>query len=363
MEENKDLKQEEKKETAKGTAKKTVTKKATTSGTAKKTATKKTVKKETTGTTKKVASGTAKKTTTKKVAETPKIAEEKKVEIKAEPIETEKVEKIEKIEMPKKEEQPKTVEIKKEAEKPKFEPAKKVEKKKKHTILKTILMIIIVALVLFIIHSARNYIIVDNIIAKQEKLKKATNYSFETNYTNQNTTMKYYCKDNTIMIVKDSDTGKVVIWSNKDRKETIYLNLRELTATVNDEEVIDSFYNLKPVGLIRNAEESRGFDFMYFITSETVNGRDCYKVSWIFGGETAWYDKENGTMLKMTTDGQEEDYVTEYSNWKFNELTDEDMSRPNLMGYEVTTNEENNQTTNNENNQENSEENQEQENL
>lgn len=355
MEENKDLKQEEKKETAKSTAKKTVAKKTTTSGTAKKTATKKTVKKETAGTTKKVPSGTVKKTTTKKVAETPKIDEEKKAEIKVEPIETEK---IEKLEIPK-EGQTKTVEIKKETEKPKFEPVKKVEKKKKHTILKAILMIIIVALVLFIIHSARNYIIIDNIIAKQEKLKKATNYSFEINYTNQNTTMQYFCRNNTIILIKNSDTGKVVIWSNKDKKETIFLNMRDLTVTVNNEEVIDSFYNMKPVGLIRNAEESRGFDFMYFITSETVNGRDCYKVSWIFGGETAWYDKENGTMLKMTTDGQKEDYVTEYSNWKFDELTDEDMSRPNLMGYEVTTNEENNQTTNNANNQENSEENQE----
>ena len=37
---------------------------------------------------------------------------------------------------------------------------------------------------------------------------------------------------------------------------------------------------------------------MYFITSETINGRDCYKITWILSGETAWYDKENGTMLK-----------------------------------------------------------------
>lgn len=354
MEENKDLKQEEKKETAKGTTKKTVAKKATISGTAKKT-TKKTVKKETTGTTKKVTSGTVKKTTTKKVAETPKVAEEKKVEIKAEPIKTEK---IEKVEMPKKEEQSKIVEVKQEAEKSKFEPVKKVEKKKKkHTLLKGILILIIIALVLFLIHFARNYIILDNLLEKQETLKESKNYSFKMNYANQNTTMEYYCKDNTIMIVRDSDAGKVVIWSNKEKKETIYLNLNNLTATVNNEEVIDSFYNLKPIGLIHNLEELRGFDFMYFITSETINGRDCYKITWILSGETAWYDKENGTMLKIVNDGQKEDYATEYSNWKFNQLTDEDMSRPNLMGYETMTNQEND--NNNQANQESDENNQE----
>lgn len=353
MEENKNLKPEEKKEVAKGTTRKTTAK----------TATKRTVKKETVDTAKTVASGTVKKTTTKKAEEAPEVVKEKGVETKNETLKTEKVETVEIPKEETKKEQPKTVEKQNEIEKPKFEPAKKVEKKKKHTILKVVLTIIIVALVLFIIHFARNYIIVDNIMAKQENLKKSTNYSFEMNYTNQNTTMKYYRKDNAMILVKDSNTGKVVIWSDKDRKETIYLNLRELTATVNHEEVIDSFYNLKPVGLVRNTEETRGFDFMYFITSETVNGRDCYKVSWIFGGETAWYDKENGIMLKMTTEGQKEDYVTEYSNWKFNELTDEDMSRPNLMGYEVITNEENGQTSNDENNQENSEENQEQEKL
>lgn len=353
MEENKNLKPEEKKEVAKGTTRKTTAK----------TATKRTVKKETVDTAKTVASGTVKKTTTKKAEEAPEVVKEKGVETKNETLKTEKVETVEIPKEETKKEQPKTVEKQNEIEKPKFEPAKKVEKKKKHTILKVVLTIIIVALVLFIIHFARNYIIVDNIMAKQENLKKSTNYSFEMNYTNQNTTMKYYRKDNAMILVKDSNTGKVVIWSDKDRKETIYLNLRELTATVNHEEVIDSFYNLKPVGLVRNTEETRGFDFMYFITSETVNGRDCYKVNWIFGGETAWYDKENGIMLKMTTEGQKEDYVTEYSNWKFNELTDEDMSRPNLMGYEVITNEENGQTSNDENNQENSEENQEQEKL
>ena len=322
MEENKDLTQEKKKETAKGTTRKIVSKKATTSGTAKKTATKKTVKKETTGTTNKETSGTVMKKVTKKVAENPKVAERKKVEI------------------PEKE-QTKTVEIKKETEKPKFEPTKKVEKKKKYTILKAILMMIIAALVLFLMHFTRNYIIINNILTKQEELNKSTNYSLKIEHINENATLEYYHKDNVIMLVKDSNTGKVAIWSDKDKKESIFLNMKDLIATVNNEKIIDSFYDLKPHGIISDSEASRGFEFMYFITSEKVNGIDCYKVTWIIGGETAWYNKENGRVVRTAIKGQKEDYVTEYSNWKFNELTNEDMSRPNLMGYEVKTNQEN----------------------
>ena len=336
MEEKKDLKQEEKKTTANGPTNKTTNKKATTSENTKKTVTRKTVKKTTVDTDKKVTSSTAKKNTIKEATKNPTVVEEKKIEMKTEPI---KKEKTEKIEMPKKEEQTKTVEIKNKIPESKFEPVEKVEKKdKKHRVLKTILMVIIVALVLFLIHFVRNYIIVDNILAKQKDLNKATNYSLKIEYKNSNTTMEFYRKDNVMMLIKNSDTGKVVIWSDKDKKESIFLNMKDLTATVNKEAIIDSLYDIKPLGLIRNSETTRGFEFLYFITSEKVNGIDCYKITWIMEEETAWYNKENGRLVKTVTDGQKEDYVTEYSNWKFNELTDEDMSRPNLMGYEIKTN-------------------------
>lgn len=363
MEENKELQPEEKKTTKSGTTKKstaktTTTKKTGTSGTAKKTAIKSTAKKTTAGTRKKTTTGTTKKTTKKK-EETQKVGDEREekniVEEKVEPIEAEKIEKVQNIEIlkqdekveikreeikEKQQEQPKKIEIEQQVEEPKFKPAPKIEKKKKkHTFLKGILILVIIALVLFLIHFARNYVIVDSILARQKALKELTNYSFKMNYIYSNVSMEYYHKDNNIiMIRKNSDSEKVIIWSSKDTKEIIFLNPKELTATVDKENMGESgIYQLLPRGLVLNSENTRGFDFMYFITSETVNGVDCYKVQWLFGEETAWYNKEDGTMVKYNENG----YETEYTDWKINQLTDEDMSRPNLMGYEVTINDDN----------------------
>ena len=36
--------------------------------------------------------------------------------------------------------------------------------------------------------------------------------------------------------------------------------------------------------------------------------------------------------------GKEMGYVSEFKDWKFNQLTDIDVTRPNLIGYEVTNN-------------------------
>ncbi len=350
MEENKDLQPEEKK-TTKTTGKTATTKKVGTTGTAKKATTKRTVKKESTSTNKKANTGTAKKTTartTKKVAQTPKDTikkEEKVVEEIVEPVESIEVaniEKIEKVDLTKQEEkveeeQPKTTEIKKEEE-PKFKPAPKVEKKKKkHTLLKGILILIIIALVLFLVHFARNYVIIDSILAKQEALQEVTNYSYivKHKYSNSTTTMEIYHKGQEQIQVNNMETNRIILWSSLETKEAIFLNPKELTATVQsnvEEDTLKVFHNIKPLGILYyNEQQTRGLDFMYFITSETVNGIDCYKVQWMLGDETSWYNKESGVLVKQESYG----YVTEYTDWKINQLTDEDMLRPNLMGYEI----------------------------
>ena len=78
------------------------------------------------------------------------------------------------------------------------------------------------------------------------------------------------------------------------------------------------------------------------ITSDTVNGEKCYKIN--TSGLITWYSKESGMILKAQNckkviDGKEYDCISEFKDWKFNELTDEDVTRPNLTGYEVTNNE------------------------
>ncbi len=220
--------------------------------------------------------------------------------------------------------------------KAKFEPVKKVEKKKKHTGLKIVLILIIIAIVLFLVHYLRNYIIVSKIFNERAKYKDVTNYSYcNTQYDGEDAVKtEYYKKDNTAVIfIKNKN---FLVWSNKDLNQSIILNYDKMEAIVRPDVFLEGTIDSTPVdngvavlGMLKDAQMYKGFSFVYFITSEKINGVDCYKVS--IGKEKAWYSKENGMLVKYINGSLDADY----SDWKFNEVKDEDVARPNLMGFSV----------------------------
>lgn len=377
MEENKDLKPEKKKTKKSETDSKTTSKKnstkstakksnsTTNKGNAKKTATSTTkkanttkketpnIEKEKTKTTnsKKVASKTSKSTKKEEKASTveekdvtKKLDIEKEIdpmedfikeeieENKEKNVEEEINEKIEKnIPMPEEKE-----EIKKENIEETVKTIEEPKNKKKHSGTKAILVLLAIIVVLFLIHFSRNYIILDAIIPRKENLEDIRNYSYVMKDNEQ--ILEYYHKDNIITIVKTVNNEKNVIWSDKTTKEVINVNLNELTASIDTNILPEEFYNLNPNGLSYDWKgNSRLYDFMYWITTDTVNGREAYKMSLIIGNETAWYDKDTGALLKYKIG----DKVTEYSDWKINQVLYSDVTRPNLMGYTVTDNENN----------------------
>lgn len=220
--------------------------------------------------------------------------------------------------------------------KAKFEPVKKVEKKKKHTGLKIVLILIIIAIVLFLVHYLRNYIIVSKIFNERAKYKDVTNYSYCNTQNEGEDAVKteYYKKDNTAVIfIKNKN---FLVWSNKDLNQSIILNYDKMEAIVRPDVFLEGTIDSTPVdngvavlGMLKDAQMYKGFSFVYFITSEKINGVDCYKVS--IGKEKAWYSKENGMLVKYINGSLDADY----SDWKFNEVKDEDVARPNLMGFSV----------------------------
>ena len=235
-----------------------------------------------------------------------------------------------------KNEMKKTEDAKKVEDKKKFEPVKKVEKKKKHTGLKFVLILIIIAIVLFLVHYLRNYIIVSKIFNERAKYKDVTNYSYCNTQNDGEDAVKteYYKKDNTAVIfIKNRN---FLVWSNKDLNQSIILNYDKMEAIVKHDVFLEGTIDSTPVdngvavlGMVKDAQMYKGFSFVYFITSEKINGVDCYKVS--IGKEKAWYSKENGMLVKYINGSLDADY----SDWKFNEVKDEDVARPNLMGFSV----------------------------
>ena len=141
------------------------------------------------------------------------------------------------------------------------------------------------------------------------------------------------------MLIKNGE-NKIIIWNDESTKETILLFPRELKANIQKKAAFmgNTFPVFIQEGLIEPV-----WSFMFLISSEEVNGQDCYKIIWSPDGATIWVNKENGIKVKskngyIIENGEKYDSITEWKNVKFNELTEEDMSRPNLMGYTVNEN-------------------------
>ncbi len=214
---------------------------------------------------------------------------------------------------------------------------------RKKKIYKIILIIIFILLLLFLIHFVRNYIIISKIAKKQEEIGNSTNYSYTIKFSNiesgETAFIKYYRKDNRSITIM----GDNIFWHDADTAEQISMNPKELTAIVyeNNETAIQA--NLPIPVVSNNFEDKLKQSIFSFITYDTVGNERCYEIQPLIGviSTIPYVSVENGTLLKLITgkvNDLDEYSVSEYTDWKFNEVTDEDVSRPNLTGYEVTYN-------------------------
>lgn len=213
-------------------------------------------------------------------------------------------------------------------------------------VLKIVLIVILVLIIIFAIHIIRNYIIFGKIAEKQVELSSINNFSFtftqssSEDLSDRRTTELYYKNGKSIKIKEDEDGDKVIIWSDESTNELVYTNPTKLTAFIDTPDFLPA--SSIPVLMQENSIALKlKASLNYFITYGKINGEECYIVH-SFGTRT-YISKESGAILISVygyrIDGRQYYHITEYMNYKFNELTDEDVSRPNLTGYDVNYNE------------------------
>lgn len=213
-----------------------------------------------------------------------------------------------------------------------------MEKKKTRLLPKIILGVFAIVIVLLTIIVMVNNSIINKIVAKQKENVNRQNYSYTVqSNSSENTMTKIYYKDGTRIYVIQNNDKSAIIWNNSNTKETITIIPNLLKATVQKYDSDDS----TSIPYLLDASMSRALKLSSIITSDTVNGEECYKVSSL--GQKLWFSKSTGMIVKemngtVVKDGKEMGYVSEFKNWKFNQLTDIDVTRPNLIGYEVTNN-------------------------
>lgn len=193
-----------------------------------------------------------------------------------------------------------------------------------------ILIILLLLLILFLIHSIKNYIIISKISDKQIQLN---NYSLIIEYYQlgqDKTTIEQNYKDGKMLqILKKDDNEIVRYWYDEDSKELIsILNTNDLNATI-EKNVVHLFV----------IELSLGYDSVKkkindilgtFISYEELDGQKCYVLN--KGKKIKDYISiESGKILKRINN----DNIVEYKELYINNLTDEDISRPNLNSYEI----------------------------
>lgn len=213
-----------------------------------------------------------------------------------------------------------------------------MEKKKMKLWPKIVLGVLAVVIVLLTIILMVNNSIINKIVAKQKENVNGQNYSYTVqSNSSENTMTKIYYKDGTRIYVIQNNDRSAIMWSDSNTKEMIAMVPNTLKATI---EKYDG-YDLASIPYLLDEAMSRILKFSSIITSDTVNGEECYKVSSL--GQKLWFSKSTGMIVKemngtVVKDGKEMSYVSEFKDWKFNQLTDIDVTRPNLIGYEVTNN-------------------------
>ena len=213
-----------------------------------------------------------------------------------------------------------------------------MEKKKTRLWSKIILGVFAIVIVLLTIIVMVNNSIINKIVAKQKENVNRQNYSYTVqSNSSENTMTKIYYKDGTRIYVIQNNDKSAIMWNNSNTKEMITIVPNLLKATVQKYDSDDS----TSIPYLLDASMSRALKLSSIITSDTVNGEECYKVSSI--GQKLWFSKSTGMIVKemngtVVKDGKEMGYVSEFKDWKFNQLTDIDVTRPNLIGYEVTNN-------------------------
>lgn len=213
-----------------------------------------------------------------------------------------------------------------------------MEKKKMKLWPKIVLGVLAIVIVLMIILIMINNSIINKIIAKQKANMNEQNYSYTVqSNSSENTVTKVYYKDGTRIYVIQNNDRSAIMWSDSNTKEMITIVPNLLKATVQK---YDSD-NSTSILYLLDESMSRALKLSSIITSDTVNGEECYKVSSL--GQKLWFSKSTGMIVKemngkTVKNGKEFGYVSEFKDWKFNELTDIDVTRPNLIGYEVTNN-------------------------
>ena len=210
----------------------------------------------------------------------------------------------------------------------------------KKKILKIIGIVLLIVIVIFLIHTIRNYLIITDLQNKVSQYQNSKNYAIKSVATESNGTtidLHYYKKDNKEALFLErnlnEDISKISVYNNGERIDTFFDTPEGKIAQLNSGNMMAvNIYNLTETDskwqTILGSVAAK-------IKSVDYNGKECYVIKGFLStyslnfeaGET-YIDKETGLFVK-TIEGER---TTERS-YTFDNVEDNIFIEPDIGQY------------------------------
>lgn len=205
-------------------------------------------------------------------------------------------------------------------------------RKKKGSILKIFVILVLILLLSIIVHIIKNNIIIGKLYKKQVELKNLTNYYYisENNSSDEDKNIiEHYYKDGKSKLVLNN--GNIILWNDKSTRENIMIDLENKIADITTSDYVIG--NEFPIFIDETFKNIKAYLFSS-ISSDVFNGVKCYKVD--YKNHTILISKNDGMLLKVIDKSLEEQTeIIFYRDFKLNSLNDSDVEKPDLSGYEI----------------------------
>lgn len=214
---------------------------------------------------------------------------------------------------------------------------KKIGKK----ILKVILWVMIIFIIMFIINVARNFSILGKVLEKEKAYVSSNNLYYEITNNSDRNYSKFYKKDGVEMYDMIINKNRIISWRNTNTNEGLRVFPNSKIAIKAESNEMLGFST--PL-LVYTLDEIDAYKYYISVSSiiysEKVDNKECYVIMRDFNNKT-WIDKETGVVVKrqsgtvQNANNEKSPLITYYKNWKINELTDEDVAKPDISDYEI----------------------------
>lgn len=202
---------------------------------------------------------------------------------------------------------------------------------------KIFFIILILFIICFLFYIIRNFVIYSSIYLKVSLYYNTNNVYYEKYSSAEPEKLIKYSKLNDFEKIETIKNNSIYLinWSDFSNNEFLDIFVKDNVVVNRDKK--PETHNL-PLFVV---QEDNSFtnkllkSMSTFITTEKFEESDCYVISQSM--QKIWIEKETGLILKIeqkTKINDEEKIVTIiYSNWKFDELTNEDIKKPNTDNY------------------------------